>query len=396
MSGRGDISPPGHDRVARARPFGVYVHFPYCTHRCPYCDFAVTTARPPGEGRYARAILAELDLRAPAFQGLALRSIYLGGGTPSLWEPEEIAQVIAAVGARFPGEGGALEITLEVNPESSDRARLSAWRAAGVNRISVGAQSFDPGVLAKLGRRHRPEDAERAIREAAEEVGNVSVDLIHAARRSTPAIAASDAARAAAAGAVHVSAYALTVDREVLAEEVPFARMARQGRLPLPGEEESAAQGRALRAALRRAGLRRYEISNYARPGRASAHNRLYWDGESYLGLGAGAYGCRRGPERSVRYGNQRDAGGWLAAVEAGRLPTAEEDAIDPRAGRNERLMLALRTTTGAPVAGLTPRQAGEVAALVRHRLAVVRAGRLVLTSRGMDLHSAVAERLFE
>jgi len=378
-----------------ARPLGVYVHYPYCTHRCPYCDFAVTTERPPGAGRYARAVLAELALRAPAFDGLALRSIYLGGGTPSLWAPEEIAQVIAGIRARLGGPG-ALEITIEVNPESSDRGRLRAWREAGVNRVSVGAQSFDPGVLAKLGRRHGPEAAERAIREAAEELGNASVDLIYAARRSTVEIARADAARAAAAGAAHVSAYALTLDPEVLAEEVPLARLRRAGRLPLPTDDEAIAQAAAIRAALRRAGLRRYEVSNFARPGFESVHNRLYWDGESYLGLGAGAYGCRRGEEGSFRYGNARDAGRWLAAVEAGRVPTEEEDRIPPRADRNERLMLALRTTGGAPLAALGPGQAREVDALVSRRLAVRRGGRLLLTARGMDLHSAVAERLFE
>jgi putative oxygen-independent coproporphyrinogen III oxidase len=380
------------------RPFGVYVHYPYCTHRCPYCDFAVTTERPPGGGRYARAVLSELALRARAFEGLALRSIYLGGGTPSLWDPAEVAEVIAALRARLAPEvpAAALELTLEVNPESCDPSRLAAWRAAGVNRVSIGVQSFDPGVLAKLGRRHTAEDAERAIRQAAAVIENVSVDLIHAARRSTPAIAAADAARAVAAGAVHVSDYALTVDAEVLAEEVPFARMAKEGRLPLPSEEESAAQGRALRAALRRAGLARYEISNHARPGRESVHNRLYWECESYLGLGAGAFGCRRGEAGSVRYGNLRAAPAYLAAVEAGQLPTAEEDRIDPAAERNERVMLALRTREGVELRWLGEKARAEMPALLRSRLAVVRGGRLMLTSRGMDLHSAVAERLFE
>jgi oxygen-independent coproporphyrinogen-3 oxidase len=186
-------------------PFGIYVHFPYCTHRCPYCDFAVTTAPVPGERRYARAVLAELALRAPAFDGLAAASVYLGGGTPSLWDPDEVGEVLAAIRARLRVPAGA-EVTIEANPESCDRGRLRAWRAAGVNRVSVGAQSFDPGVLAKLGRRHGPEAAERAIRAAAEEVGNVSVDLIYGARRSTVAIARADAARAVSAGAVHVSA----------------------------------------------------------------------------------------------------------------------------------------------------------------------------------------------
>jgi oxygen-independent coproporphyrinogen-3 oxidase len=379
-----------------APPLGVYVHFPWCTHRCPYCDFAVTTEPQPGERRYARAVLAELALRAAAFDGLAPASLYLGGGTPSLWDPADVRDVLGAIRERFHLPPGA-EVTIEANPESCDRERLRAWRAAGVNRVSVGVQSFDPGVLGKLGRRHGPEAAERAIREAAAEIGNVSVDLIYGARRSTVATARADAARAVAAGAVHVSAYALTLDAEVLAEDVPLARLRREGRLPLPSEDETRAQAAAIRAALRRAGLARYEISNFARPGRASVHNRLYWEGESYLGLGAGAYGCLRAPSGgSVRYGNVRDARAYADAALAGRLPTAEEDRIAPPAERNERLMLALRTRAGAPVAALSPAQAREAGEAVRRRLAVLRSGRLVLTSRGMDLHSALAERLFE
>src|SRR5512138_3767776 len=190
-----------------ARPFGVYLHFPWCTHRCPYCDFAVTTAPQPGERRYARAVLAELALRAPAFDGLSPTSVYLGGGTPSLWDPDDVREVLGAIRERVRVPAGA-ETTIEANPESCDRERLLAWRAAGVNRVSIGVQSFDRGVLAKLGRRHGPEEAARAIGLAADVVGNVSVDLIHAARRSTPEIAAADAARAVAAGAAHVSDYA--------------------------------------------------------------------------------------------------------------------------------------------------------------------------------------------
>jgi oxygen-independent coproporphyrinogen-3 oxidase len=384
------------------RPFGVYVHFPYCAHRCPYCDFAVTTAPVPAGGRYAAGVLAELALRAAPFEPLELVSIYLGGGTPSRWAVEEVAAVLSALRRRF-GDGALREVTIEANPESCDRARLLAWREAGVDRVSIGVQSFDPGVLAQLGRRHDGAAAARAIAAAAEVIQRVSVDLIYAARRSSPAIAAADAARAVACGAGHVSAYALTLDPEVMAEEVPLARAARTGRLTFPGDDEAVAQARAITAALRRAGLRRYEISNFARPGQASVHNRLYWSGESYLGLGSGAAGGRRaeagplpGGAGSVRWQNLRSADAWLAAVEAGRLPTGEEDRISPLADRNERLMLGLRQREGVALAGLTPAQLREAAELLRRRLAVARAGRLVLTSRGLLVQSAVAERLFE
>jgi putative oxygen-independent coproporphyrinogen III oxidase len=379
------------------RPFGVYVHFPYCTFRCPYCDFAVTTERPPADRRYARAVLAELGLRlgTGAYDGLAARTLYVGGGTPSLWEPEELAGLVSALRDRL-RLGADAEITVEANPESTRAEALRAWQAAGVNRVSIGVQSFDPAVLAKLGRQHGPDAAERAIRLAVERVGNVSVDLIYAARRSSVAIARADAERAVAAGAAHVSAYALTVDAAVLAEEVPFVRLARAGRLPLPPPEDAVAQARAIRGALRRAGLRRYEISNFARPGRESAHNRLYWEGESYLGLGAGAVGCFPAGEGAVRYANHRDPNRWLEDVEAGRSPTADEDRIDARAARNERVMLGLRTVDGVPLATLSERQRAEVPALAHGRLGVVCGGRLALTSRGMDVHSAVSERLFE
>lgn len=392
-------------------PYGIYVHFPYCAHRCPYCDFAVTTDPVPGDGSYVAAVLAELRARSAAFAGLSAASLYLGGGTPSLWSPGEIAQVVGA--ARRLGLPEGAETTLEVNPESCDPGRVQAWRAAGVNRVSIGVQSFDPGVLAKLGRRHGPEAAERAIRLCAAVIPNVSVDLIYGARRSTVESARRDAAHAAALGAVHVSAYALTLDTEVLAEETPLARMRRQGRLPLPSDEETAAQGAAIRAALRRAGLRRYEISNFAAPGRASVHNGLYWSSDSYLGVGAGAWGClrsrsgssngssNRSSDGTVRWGNLRDARAYMGAVSEGRLPTAEEDRFDDAAEANERLMLALRTRAGAPLEGLTGRQREEAERLVKRRLAVRRTGgdgaaHLVLTSRGMDLHSSIAGRLFE
>ena len=377
-----------------ARPYGVYVHFPYCAHRCPYCDFAVTTRPVPAGGRYAAAVLAELELRRGDFATLDCASLFLGGGTPSRWAVDEVAAVVAAVQTRCALPAGA-EVTIEANPESCDRERLLAWREAGVNRVSIGVQSFDPGVLAQLGRRHDGETAARAISTAAAVIPNVSVDLIQAGRRSSVAIAAADAARAVACGAVHVSAYALTLDPEVMAEEVPLARAARSGRLAFPGDEEALAQARAARAALRRLGLRRYELSNFARPGFESRHNRLYWEGESYLGLGAGAAGCLRGEAGGVRWQNLRDADGWLGAVEAGRLPTGEEDRFDASADRNERLMLGLRTVRGIPLALVAPGKAAEVAALRRRRLAVVRQGRLVLTSRGLELQSAVAERLF-
>jgi putative oxygen-independent coproporphyrinogen III oxidase len=374
------------------RPFGIYVHFPWCTFRCPYCDFAVTTDRPVPGDRYARAVVAELRRRAPGFTGLSCRTLYVGGGTPSLWDPEHLAAVVEA--ARALGLPPGAEVTLEANPESADAARARAWRQAGVSRVSVGVQSFDAAVLHKLGRRHGPEAAERAVREVASEIADVSVDLIYGGRRSTVETARADAARVAALPVTHVSAYGLTLDPEVLAEEVPLARLARQGRLSFPGDEEQLAQARALREVLAEAGFRRYEISNLARPGHESRHNLLYWSSESYLGVGAGATGCLHAGAGARRWTNPREVGPWLAAVEAGRDPSAEEEVLSPAQVANERVMLGLRLAEGIPLADLGA-GAVEVPGLVRAGLAVVEGERLRLTPEGMDVHSAVAERLF-
>ena len=375
------------------RPYGLYVHFPWCSFRCPYCDFAVTTSRPIPGARYAAAVIEEIRRRAPAFAGRPCATLFLGGGTPSLWEPSAIAQVVEA--ARALGLPRGAEVTLEANPESADAARAAAWREAGVNRVSIGVQSFDRTVLRKLGRRHGPADAERAIREVAPVIGNVSVDLIHGGRLSSVATARADALRLVSLPVTHVSSYALTLDAEVLAEDVPFARLSREGKLSFPGDDEVVAQGRAVAEVLGAAGFRRYEISNFARPGMESRHNLGYWRSEDYLGAGAGAVGCVRQAGEAVRWTNHREVGPWLAAVDAGGLPTVSEERIGPAAIRNERIMLSLRTAEGMPLPELGAERDGEVAALVRAGLAVVEGGRLRLTVDGMDVHSAVAERLF-
>jgi len=374
--------------------YGVYVHFPWCTTRCPYCDFAVTTVRPVEGGRYARAVLKEIGLRAPGFGALRCATLYVGGGTPSLWDPGDLARVIRAV--RGLGLPPRAEVTLEANPESADAQRARAWREAGVTRVSIGVQSFDAAVLAKLGRRHGPDDAERAIREVASVIPNVSVDLIYGARRSSAAVARSDAERLASLPVAHVSAYALTLDADVLAEDVPLARLARSGRVAFPGDEEVLAQADAIGETLGRAGLRRYEISNFARPGFESRHNLLYWRAGSYLGVGAGAVGCLRGDGRAMRWSNLRQVPAWFDALDADRMPSAEEEHLSPRESRNELIMLALRTARGLDAALLSSDQLAEAQALSGAGLAALRDGRLSLTGRGMNVHSAVAERLFE
>ncbi|MCB9565584.1 MAG: radical SAM family heme chaperone HemW, partial [Kofleriaceae bacterium] len=291
-----------------ASDLGVYIHFPWCRKLCPYCDFAVMVAHhePPHEA-YRDAVVAELAARAAAVEGRRLRSIYLGGGTPGLWRPDCVGDVVAAVLAAAAAPGpDALEITIEVNPTDVTAARLAAWRDAGVNRVSIGVQSFDAAELAALGRDHWAGDGPRAVELAlAAGLRSVSADLIAgtpaglvAAPSSSPPSSSVAAARGApaasiaaliATGVPHASVYELTIE-----PRTRFGKLARRGALVPRPDDELAALYEANHRALEAAGLEHYEISSYARPGHRAVHNSLYWSGAEYLGLGAGAASFER------------------------------------------------------------------------------------------------------
>jgi len=354
---------------------GLYVHFPYCLRRCPYCDFTIAIARTVPGARYADAVLAELRLRLaqpPAWADRPLDSIYLGGGTPSLWDPREVRRVVQGFAEALTLASDA-EISLEANPEVADTARLAGYRAAGVNRLSLGIQSFEPAVLATLGRSHSPSEAEDAFR-AARAAGfeNVSVDLIHGVPGQSLAGAVEDARRAVALGPEHVSSYVLTVERDHLGAETVFSRRLRQGRLALPDEGSVVEMVDAVGELLASAGLERYEISSHAVPGRHSRHNALYWTGGESL---------------------------RLEAVEAGRLPDEERESLGPEALYEERLLLGLRLRSGLDLGrlwaeqGIAPRSA-EVDVLVRDGFLEPLGPRFRLTRRGAHLHQEISARL--
>jgi putative oxygen-independent coproporphyrinogen III oxidase len=381
---------------------GLYVHFPYCLRRCPYCDFTITTARQIPGARYADAVLRELRLRLeqrPAWTERPLDSLYLGGGTPSLWPPEDVARVLAFVRGA-PGLAPGAEISLEANPEVADAARLGGYRAAGVNRLSLGIQSFDAGVLATLGRSHSPEEAEGAFRAArAAGFDDVSVDLILGVPGQSLTQAIDDARRAVALGPEHVSTYVLTVEREHLGAETLFSRRLRQGRLALPDDVAVVEMMDAVGEVLAGGGLARYEISSHARPGRHSRHNALYWTGGESLGVGAGAVGFHHAGSGGVRTTNVRSTPRWLEAVEAGRLPDEEREMLDATELYEERLLLGLRLRSGLDLpalwarSGVTPRQA-ELEALVRDGFVERVEERFRLTHRGAHLHQELSARL--
>ena len=381
---------------------GLYVHFPYCLRRCPYCDFTIAIAQSIPGARYADAVLAELRLRlagATTWVERPLDSIYLGGGTPSLWEPHQVGRVLEGIGAALPLAPDA-EISLEANPEVADSARLAGYRAAGVNRLSLGIQSFETGVLATLGRSHSPADAENAFH-AARAAGfeNVSIDLIHGVPGQSLAGGVEDARRAAALRPEHVSSYVLTVERDHLGAETVFSRRLRQGRHALPDDAAVVEMVDAVGEVLAAAGLERYEISSHAVPGRHSRHNALYWTGGDSLALGAGAVGFQREGKGGVRTTNLRSTPRWLEAVEAGRIPDEERETLGPEALYEERMLLGLRLRSGVDLRrlwvehGVTPRT-GEVEALMRDGFLEPVGPRIRLTARGAHLHQEISARL--
>jgi oxygen-independent coproporphyrinogen-3 oxidase len=393
------LSTPGVES-ATWMSFGVYLHFPFCLSKCPYCDFASVAAKPEHE-RYARAIAKELELRLSEASGRIAGSVYLGGGTPSLWAPPAAARALEAIRDRV-AFAADTEATLEANPGAADVARFESFRKAGLNRLSIGVQSFDDQVLQRLGRRHSSREAMAAV-DAARGAGfdNVALDLIYGAPGQTVAMARADARQAVSLGVEHLSCYALTLEH--LAVEVPMAQAVREGRLVVPVADLQWEMGHAIDDDLRGAGFGRYEISNWCRPGRQARHNRLYWTGGEYLGLGAGASGFAlcdpQEPSRGGRrWCNHRDPARYLAEVEADRLPEAQSEPLDAATLLSERLAIGLRQVDGvdalAACQALGRDSAPTLAAarlLERRGLATLRGGVVALTERGLDFHSEAA-----
>jgi oxygen-independent coproporphyrinogen-3 oxidase len=334
---------------------GLYVHFPYCRRRCPYCDFAIAIA-PPGEiphAAWADAVLEELSLRAPLVEGRELVSIYFGGGTPALWKPAEIGRVIAAAQARL---GEAQEITVEANPLDCRPETLAGLRAAGVNRISLGAQSVRDEDLVQLGRDHDAASALSAVA-AVRRAGfpRLSVDLIYAVPGLTTAAWERTLARAIGLGPDHLSLYQLTVE-----PQTPLAEAVRRGKVTPAPDELSAEQFETAHRLLEAAGWEHYEVSAYARPGARAVHNSLYWTGGEYLGIGNGAASfLLEAPDRGVRFTAQRSAPRWLAARPHPSLDEdpriAEISRQDATEMRADRIWLGLRTNDGVPAAWIDP-----------------------------------------
>jgi oxygen-independent coproporphyrinogen-3 oxidase len=294
------------------------------------------------------------------------------------------------------------EVTLEANPGTTDEKRFAAFRELGVNRLSIGAQSFAEAQLVALGRKHSGADAVRAFRTArAAGFANLSLDLIHGAERQTAELAARDAAAAVALGPEHISCYALTLTG--LAEEVPMAKALQRGELTLPGDEAVTDMGDAIRAELGKGGYARYEISNYARPGFEAVHNSLYWRGGEYIAAGCGACGFRREGSGGLRYANDRSPSRYMERVESAGTGEASAERVSPQEHLRERIFTGLRLASGVDLSALErdldlpvrERYLPAIERLVREGVACYDGALLRLNDRGLDLHSEVSLRFF-
>ncbi len=375
----------------------IYVHVPFCRAKCRYCAFYSETPAPGAFAAYAEALLREIDLRADTLGVSTAATVFFGGGTPSLLPPAVLGRILERLAARFTLAPGA-EISLEGNPESLLLpGRLGALKALGINRLSVGIQSFDDARLRLLGRPHAAAQAVAAIR-AAKETGfdNIGLDLIRglpgcgSLPAHTPDAWLRELEQAVVLGPQHISAYCLTLE-----PGTPLAGEATG--LSFPGEEDQTTMFHEGAALLESEGLSQYEVSNFARPGFACRHNRGYWRGIDYLGLGPGAVSTLDGVRRST----QPDFVLWRAACLEGNLPAAEVESLSRETMALERLMLGLRTLEGVDLPAweaLSGRsfsaEYGEQArALTAAGLTIFTPEHFAPTRRGLALADALTER---
>ena len=374
------------------RPFGWYVHVPFCTVRCGYCDFNTYTADELGEGvsrsTYAEAAIAEIRQarRVLGDADLPVSTVFLGGGTPTLLPPGDLTAILAALSAEF-GLAEDVEITTESNPDSVTQWDLEALRAGGFNRISFGMQSAVPHVLATLDRSHDPLRVP-AVVDWARSAGfeQVSLDLIYGTPGESLADWETSVDSALACSPDHVSAYALIVE-----EGTALARRVRRGEVARPDDDDLADKYLLADAALSAAGLGWYEVSNWATGADARCrHNVGYWEGANWWGVGPGAHSHVGG----VRWWNVKHPTAWTGRIAAGESPAYAREVLDAETRRVERVLLEVRLASGLPVDVLDDAGRAAVDDLVRDGLVVPAEERLVLTTRGRLLADAVVRTL--
>ena len=322
--------------------FGVYVHWPFCLSKCPYCDFnSHVRGGTVDEARYLAAFAAEIAHRASLAPGRVVRSIFFGGGTPSLMQPKTVGGVIEAIAARWPIAPDA-EITLEANPTSVEAGRFRGYRAAGVNRLSIGVQALADADLVALGRRHSVEEALAAVRLAASLFPRFTFDLIYGRSGQSDAAWRAELARGLDLAGDHISLYQLTIEPDTM-----FERLRDAGRLTLPDEDLSLALFHTTRELTEARGLPAYEVSNHARPGGESRHNLVYWRYGEYAGIGPGAHGRLVTREGRLAQACERRPEAWLARVESVGHGLVENTALSQEEQGDEFLLMGLRLGEG-------------------------------------------------
>lgn len=364
-------------------PLALYIHWPFCVSKCPYCDFNSHVRARVDQEAWRDALIADMAHEAALLPGRRLGSIFFGGGTPSLMPPATVAALIGAAQQHWAFDAG-IEITLEANPSSVEAARFADLAAAGVNRVSLGLQALDDAALDFLGRAHGVAEGLAALDTAQRHFSRVNFDLIYARPGQTLADWEGELARALGFGTGHLSLYQLTIE-----PGTRFATLAAQGKLAPVDPDLGADLFAATRALTAAAGLPAYEISNHARPGEESRHNLAYWRYQVYAGIGPGAHGRRWG-QATLRHKKPEN---WIAAVARNRHGLSEETALSPSERAREALVMGLRLREGVDLAHVA-RESGvarlidekTVALLQAHGLLTLADDRLTLTKAGFPV----------
>ncbi len=324
------------------RPFGVYVHWPFCLSKCPYCDFNSHVRHAAiDEARFVRAFATEIAATAARVPGRAVSTIFLGGGTPSLMQPSTVAAVLDAISRHWTVAPDA-EVTLEANPTSVEATRFRGYRAAGVNRVSLGVQALDDADLKALGRTHTVQEALDAVAIARAAFERYSFDLIYARPRQTPSAWATELGRAIREAAEHLSLYQLTIE-----PDTPFHTLHATGKLAVPDDDTARALYDVTQETCDRARLPAYEVSNHARPGAECRHNLIYWRAHEYAGIGPGAHGrLDIDGERHATAAEKRPES-WLMRVESLGHGLITDDVLTREQRADEFLLMGLRLAEG-------------------------------------------------
>ena len=375
--------------------FGVYVHWPFCLSKCPYCDFNSHVRHTAiDENRFARAFAREIATTAARVPGREVTSIFLGGGTPSLMQPQTVGAILDAIGRHWRVAPDA-EVTLEANPTSVEATRFAGYRAAGVNRVSLGVQALDDVSLKELGRLHSAREALDAVAIARKSFDRYSFDLIYARPDQTPALWADELKVAISEAAEHLSLYQLTIE-----EGTPFFGLHAAGKLKTPDETMARALYDVTQDVCAKHGLPAYEISNHARAGKECRHNLVYWRGQEYAGIGPGAHG--RLDIGGVRHATatEKRPEAWLMRVEANGHGVVTDEALNREERADEFLLMGLRLAEGIDPERYT---ALSGRAIDPRRIAVLREegaitvdadGRLRVTQAGFPVLDAVVADL--